>query len=132
MPKDFTVTHTLTPELLSGVLCSALEGGSNYWYWIERVIEPTRWEFDSEPKRGEGLHWEHDYPLNTGGALLISDQEDREHGTMRLDAAAIQKGLAVLAEKYPWHLAAMLADNADAETGDALLQCSLFGEMIYG
>jgi hypothetical protein len=34
---------------------------------------PTSWEFDSEPKPGEGLHWFHDYPLNAGGALLISD-----------------------------------------------------------
>jgi hypothetical protein len=128
---NFTVSQTLTAEQLSDVLCSALEGGSNYWYRIERVVEPTLWEFESEP-RCENEHWVQDYPLNPAGALLISDSEESDHGTMRLDAEALQKGLIILATKYPRHLADLLTENADAETGDAVLQCCLFGDVIYG
>ncbi|SRR6266496_1782155 len=131
--RNFTVTQTLTTEQLSDVLCSALEGGSNYWYHIEEFVEPTLWEFDSEPRREHGhLHWAQDYPLNPGGALLIRDSEDSDHGTMRLDLEAIQKGLTILAKKYPRHLADILTENADADTGDALLQCCLFGDVVYG
>jgi hypothetical protein len=128
----FTVTQTLTAEQISDVLCSALEGGSNYWYRIEGREEPTTWEFDSEPKCGDSQHWRHDYPLSPGGALLISDTEDPDRGTMRLNSDAIQQGLNVLAEKYPTHLAAILDESGDAETGDALLQCCLFSDIIYG
>jgi hypothetical protein len=128
----FTVTHELTAEQISDALCSAIEGGSNYWYSIDRAIEPSEWQFDSEPQR-DGQHWLHDYPLNPGGALLMSDTtEDNEHGTMRLDSESIQRGLTVLAEKYSWHMQDILQENADADTGDALLQCCLFGEIIYG
>jgi hypothetical protein len=129
--KGVHCTVTLTTEQLSDVLCSALEGGSNSWYTIEEFVDPTLWQFNSEPKREKG-HWAQDYPFNPGGALLISDMTDSAHGVMRLDTEAIQKGLAILAEKYPWHLASILAENADADTGDALLQCSLFGDVIYG
>ncbi len=129
----FTIKHELTAEQVSDVLCSAFEGGSNYWYFIDKKIEPTEWQFDSDPQRSPHLHWLYDYPLNPGGALLMSDTtEDNEHGVMRLDAESIQRGLNVLAENYSWHMQDILQENADADTGDALLQCCLFGEVIYG
>lgn len=129
---SFTVTQTLTDEQISDVLCSALEGGSNHWYLIDDFVVPTTWEFDSEPKRPRSGHWPHDYPLNPGGALMISSPEDPDQGIKRLDAEAIQRGLAVLAEKYPHHLLDLLEETGDAYTGDALLQCSLFGDIVYG
>jgi hypothetical protein len=125
---------SLSYEDIAGVLTSALEGGSNYWYFIEEYITPTTWGFTTEPRQDNGFHWASDYPLNVGGALMISDRGDMAEPTFtkRLDLEAITKGVAVLAEKYPHHLADILAENADAGTGDALLQCSLFGEIIYG
>lgn len=132
--KDFTVTQTLPIQRVSDVLCSAIEGGSNYWYEYVGEVEPKTWEFDSElvPGLPAGVHYLHDYPLNPGGALLLGDMEDSDHGTMRLDSEAVQKGLVVMAEKYPKHFANILTEDDDAETGDVLLQCCLFGGIIYG
>lgn len=129
----FMIKHELTAEQISDVLCSAFEGGSNYWYHIDEQIKPSEWQFDSDPQRSPHLHWLHDYPLNPNGALLISDTtEDNEHGVMTLDGEAIQRGLDVLAEKYHHHVTDIVQENADADTGDALLQCCLFGDIIYG
>ena len=130
--KTFTVTHPIAPEVLSDVLCSALEGGSNYWCDQVGRVEPRRWEFKSEPHPEPGKHWMPDYPLNPGGALLLNDLEDEERNPLRLDEEAVSRGLAVLSEKYPHHVADMLSENTDADTGDALLQCCLFGDIIYG
>lgn len=133
--KNFTVAQTtLTAEQISDVLCSALDpmvGGSNYWVSRYLKLDPTSWEFDSDP-REDGRHYAHDYPLNPGGALLIVDGLSDDDGVLTLDAEAIQKGLAIMAEKYPRHFANILTENSDAETGDVLLQCCLLGDIIYG
>ncbi len=125
------ITQTIDGKHISDLLCSALEGGSNYWYQIEEKREPPVWEFDSEPKPTKG-HWAQDYPLNIGGALIISDMEDEEHGKMKLDLEAIKKGLEKMSEAYPAHFADFVGENHDATTADVFLQCCLFGEVIYG
>lgn len=131
MPHTFTITQTITLEQVSSLLCSAFEGGSNYWYMIEEKINPTIWTFESEPKPEKGNHWVQDYPLNRGGALLISDKEDKDHRTYRLDLNALQQGLKSMAEKDPHHITSILSEDADAETGDVFLQHCLFGEIVY-
>jgi len=49
-----------------------------------------------------------------------------------LTDAALERGLEVLAKKAPHLLGDFLADNEDAITGDAFLQCVVLGDVIYG
>ena len=77
----------------------------------------------------------HDVPFMKGGYIDICDKHEpknpkREKG--RLDRAAIEKGFQVMLEKAPRHLGNLLADHADAETGDVFLQCCLFGQVVFG
>jgi hypothetical protein len=44
----------------------------------------------------------------------------------------VRAGLQVLATKYPHHFADIVVDNSDCTTGDVLVQCALFGEIVYG
>lgn len=126
---NVNVKHEITLDRISSLLCSAFEGGSNYWYQIDKFIKPETMSFRTD----EGQIYRHlDYPLNEGGALIISDIEDEENETKRLDMDAIKKGLQIMAEKYPRHMGDFLNDNDDADTGDVFLQCCLFGEAIYG
>ena len=111
------------------LLCNAFEGGSNYWYTINRFVVPKAepWKFpgDKEVFRHIG------YPLTTGGAVIVADKED-EGKEYRLDLKAIQRGWKLLKETQPRHYADVLKENADATTGDVFLQCCLFGEVVYG
>jgi len=50
----------------------------------------------------------------------------------RLSIPRLMKGLAVLAAKYPHHFCDILKQDGDATTGDALVQCALFGDIVYG
>lgn len=126
---------------IQDTLCSAFEGGSNYWYRIEEFIKPTEFTHYSFGKPEEGKEPEifrHiDYPTNPGGALIVSDyfgaEEDEEGMTKaRLDLESIKKGITVMANLYPYHFKNMIAENGDAETGDVLLQCCVFGKLVYG
>lgn len=129
--KNFTITQTLSLQKVSDALCSALNDGLNCWCRISGVLAPSIWEFESNPKSESG-HYTQDYPLNPGGALLIVDEESDDDGVLTLDWNALQKGLTVMAERYPKTFSNIITGNADANTGDMLLQCSLFGKVIYG
>ena len=123
------ITHQISRQRISDLLCSAFEGGSNYWYVIEKFIQPETLNFRTD----EDEIFKHlDYPLNEGGAVMVGDMEDEDSKPKRLDLGAIKKGLRIMAKKYPRHMSDFLNENDDADTGDVFLQCCLFGEVIYG
>lgn len=73
----------------------------------------------------------------SGKAVAIVREVDGSHdgkgdGRHELTAAKVRSGLQVMAERYPFHFANLIQDNADAETGDVLIQCALFGQIVYG
>ncbi len=99
-----------------------------------------------------------DYPLNEGTAVILSDAEVRDEDCLvcmddpqvrddtlnykdhtcgisiwRLDYEAIQRGVQLLARKYPARLAEILeAVPDDAVTADVFIQLCVFGEIVYG
>jgi hypothetical protein len=116
---------------ISDMLCSALESscGSHYWVQITAEVKPDKLTFHCM----DGHVFPHiDYPLNEGGSIVIQDIEDESHAPFVLDIDAIQKGLAIMAEKEPRHFGDFLSENDDATTGDVFLQCCVFGETLYG
>jgi hypothetical protein len=125
----FTKTENVSFENIGGLLCSAFEGGSNYWYEIHDYVEPK--EITFQAMKGE-VFPHIDYPLNVGGAVIVGDMEAPEEAPKRLDMAAIKNGLKVMAEKYPHHWQDFVSENDDAITGDVFLQCCLFGEIVFG
>jgi hypothetical protein len=125
-----TMKYDVTKEQLSSLLTSAFEGGSNYWCELNRKITPSKWEFVTEPKASK--HYLEDYPLNPGGALLLTDKLEEESSPYRLDWEQLQKGLQIMADKYPESFLLIINENDDANTGDCFLQCCIFGEEIYG
>lgn len=137
---QLTITPSLTIPLqrISDLLCSAFEGGSNYWYMIESQNEPTRFDFLSDAEFAKSMNREPtmyphiDYPLNPGGSLTITANGDGERTSWVLNLEAIEKGLVVFMEKCPRHWADFMAENDDAITADCFLQCCLFGEVVYG
>lgn len=125
--KNITVKVSvdISEERVQDILTSAFEGGSNYWYMIDKFIYP-----EGQTKESLGITFQHVELPFKGGALMISSDGDMP--VAKLDLDAITKGLQILAEKYPLHWADIINHNDDADTGDALLQCALFGEIIFG
>lgn len=127
-----TLALNVTDEMICNLLCSAFEGGSNYWYFIEKFIKPSSFRFLTD----EGRVYRHiDYPLNPGGSLLIRTLEhDEIDGSTEwtLDLPAIKRGLSTMALNYPNHFADVIAENDDSTTADVFLQCCLFGKLVFG
>lgn len=108
---------------LKDLMCSAFEGGSNYWYLIqEHNVKEVECEFI------------HEVPFHKDGFLIISDIEDDEgEEVWKLDFKAITKGYTAFKNlEADWHYKNFINEDDDAETGDVFLQCCLFGKVVYG
>ena len=116
-----------THERIADLLCCGFEGGVNYWCQIVGFKEPDKVERQAYPDR---LYKHLDYPMNPGGQVIIKACDEKTRRV--LDLAAIDRGLQVMANKYPRHFANWLAENDDAETGDVFIQCCVLGEVVYG
>ena len=114
------------------LLCSALEGGSNYWAEIKSAKKPKEFSFILDADLG-GEDPEPcilDYPFN-GGSITFADSEGDMPDSV-LDLEAIGKGLQVMATNYSGHWQDVINEKEDAATGDVFLQCCLYGEIIFG
>ena len=143
----FTVTRPVPLEIIRGLLCCAFEGGSNYWYG-DLDIDSYPTGIDKKDDRLE--FWHTSIPTYPGGKISFIDIEEMpgEEGsgheyvegwgrverrdlrhTLTLERLIL--GAQALAEKFPRHWANALSQNDDAYTGDAYLQCCVFGDVIY-
>lgn len=141
-----------TVNLVRGLLTSALEGGSNYWYRdLQPGAIPAGTVFDDyrqggrcQPRNEHGeeeyWHWAELLPTVPGGSVTIKYEDDGGDGTdeslktFTLDLPTLKRGLDVMQAKYPkrWAEAVDPDDGGDADTGDCFLQCCLFGDVIFG
>jgi hypothetical protein len=123
------IEHEITNERLQDLLCCAFEGGSNYWYRIEKYIYPK-----GQTKESLNIEFPHIELPFKGGEIIIKDisGEGEENKVYRLNLAAIKKGLKIFVNKYPDNFSDFMIENEDAITGDTFLQCCIFGEAIYG
>jgi hypothetical protein len=67
--------------------------------------------------------------------IIIADVEDCDENDVPksyiLNKKKLKKGLTVLAKKYPHHFCDILKKETDMITADVLVQCSIFGDILY-
>ena len=79
-------------------------------------------------------HWMQLLPVKGGSVEFVlhdTDENDRPQ-RLTLGRPEILSGLKAMREKYKGHWNDVITENTDADTGDAFIQCCLFGEVIYG
>lgn len=127
----FKVTTEVQSKVIANMMVTCIE--TNACSWLENVqLDSTpvgREEFDFNWYATAKL-----YEKNFQFTVTCENHEgdDPEYLTVEVTPEKMQAGLNVLVEKYPHHIADMLAENDDAETADAFLQCVVYGDIIYG
>jgi hypothetical protein len=149
--RGLVLRVNVTEKTLQSLLVGALEGGSNYWYYVVDTKFPQGITYeDFRHPNGKFNNDPEDYwhplqviPFIEGCSVIFIDIEDSDIDPdddeavanvkkYTLDRAACLRGIEVMAEKYPHHFADVVAENDDADTADVYLQCCLFGECVYG
>jgi len=116
-------TLKVTEEDIDDIMVSALEGGVTYWA-DECVVV------------GEYLNQLASHQISKGGAVRLHDAEDDEWYELTLEKFlnGIQKWYEDGMDRYD----AVQDDGTldcceiDAEVADAIVQYSLFGEIVFG
>lgn len=119
-------------QVLEDVFVTALEGGSNYWYYLpEESIKAIR---DAVPKSVEPCLSiaiskaiiDHGVPVGINDA----ENEDDELGVISMNTMA--ERLQILATESKWAFDQEIEGNGDASSSDVWLQYMAFGEVIFG
>jgi hypothetical protein len=112
----FVINVEVPRQLLSDLLCSAVESSCGSGYWAS---------FPSA-KRDDDLNYL---------SVRVLEHEAHKDGALRVnrdvDLMSMRNGLERLAAKHPKMYAQVLVDH-DAPAADAVLQMAVFGEIVYG
>lgn len=130
---EIKITKTIPRNILEDVFITAIEGGSNYWYYLpDESVEAIR---KAVPK-------EEDPYLSTAilKAILdhdvkvaINDAEDEENVVGVITRSTMQSRLQLLADSEEnYALEAHLREQGDAGTADVVFQYIAMGEVVYG
>lgn len=117
-PIDVVITFHLSEGTFHNLVTSAIEGGFNQWARIDIGEHQLGWR-----------------NYFTAKFTVIEDSDEKAGAikgqTYELSLDKLKSGLQVLATKYPHHFNDIVKENSDAITGDALVQCALFGDIVY-
>jgi len=126
------------------LLISALEGGSNYWYFLgdlsmipEKGYSPKSKEMKEElEKNDQGMIdclvnrvWE---AVQNGAEVPVFDAEDPEEKLGVISKKSMANAVKLMIKDYPNHLGDVLTEQDDAETGDVFLQLAVMGDIVFG
>ena len=128
-----TISQTISREVLEDVFVSAIEGGSNYWYFLsEHAIAKIRRAIpkSEDPYIATAMLkaiLDHDVKVEINDA----DNEDEIVGVVT--RGTMQSRLQLLAESNNrWALEQHIKEEGDADSADIVFQYLAMGEVIYG
>lgn len=126
---EIKVAITVTQEVLENAIITALEGGSNYWYFLsDKALKITR----------EAVPEYLDIPLSTaiakavfeyGATIPINDYESMKKKIGELSASTMRDRIQALAadEGYSHALVSEMDGNGDGNTSDIVFQYMCLG-----
>lgn len=129
----FTIRQEIPRSVLENVFVTAIEGGSNYWYYLSNSAVKLIREAvpkEQEPYLAVAML---KAVLDHNVIVPINDAEDELEVVGHISNKTIQDRLQKLYkdEGLKWCLEAELLGNGDAETSDVVFQFLTMGEYTY-
>lgn len=145
MEKNFKISTLVAgAQLVEDTIVTALEGGSNYWYWIkcdEHWFEVAK-RYDKTIAANEDPKRESYNPLSIriANALLnvegfemnVYDLEDPDNRLGKLSFESFKKGCELCNEKFPDTWGNLIREDFDANDADILFQLATMGDVVFG
>jgi hypothetical protein len=130
---EIKIIQGVSREVLEDIFVTALEGGSNYWYYLpaESIIAIRKAVPKSEdPYLSTAILkaiLDHDVKI------AINDVENEEEVIGVITRGTLQARLQLLSDsKQRWALEAHMREEGDAGSADVVFQYLTMGEVVYG
>ena len=130
---EFTTTKTVDPQRIADMFVGAIEGGSAYWcqgFVLSKL--PVFEKTEGDIWYSNGTFWAADDYEVTAKFDDPDQPEGNYAGVKIIKPEDVQKGLQLMAEKYPRHFTDMIQEQDDATTADVFFQCVVLQDVIYG
>lgn len=124
-----TIEQEITLDNVESVIISALEGGSNYWYWLDTD------DFKSDlPDSGQPLTVRISKALYTNSSfrMPVYDLEDKEEILGIVSQKSLKEGFEIAAKDYPNQFRAIMDESYDALDADVIFQLCVMKEVVFG
>jgi hypothetical protein len=124
------VKLNLEYETFENIICTALEGGSNYWYMLGDIKGcPLP---DEMPDKAPSERIAYGLWHNKDAEVEIYDLENEEEllGTLTYDS--VRERMQLATENHLSELESMISGDFDAWTADTLFQVLVMGEVVFG
>jgi len=112
--------RNLDKQDIIDLFVTALEGGSNYWYFIPTLPNGV----NSSEKIGNHIL--------EGGYIVFYDVEDHSEILGTVDMNSILEAISLIKSQYPDVWENIILENADANDADVFLQLCVMGEVVFG
>jgi hypothetical protein len=129
----------------SGLIVSALEGGSNYWYWLGETSgihsAYEEWEAMWNAANPDAMVSEEPLSMRIAYLLYYSDyridvfnneNEDEDEVLGIIDIHKCVEGMRLMYNDYPERWAEVKDGNDDADTADVFFQLVVMGNVVFG
>jgi hypothetical protein len=126
-----TINQEIERQVLEDIFVTALEGGSNYWYYLsEEAIKLIR---DAVPKSEDPyLSTAILKAIEKGVEVPINDAEDEEEVIGIISLKTMQERLQKLSRSGNSDaLMAHINEEGDADSADIVFQYLAFGEIVF-
>ena len=115
MRAQITKTVSIDNQEILDVIITALEGGSNYWYFLR-----DRYADILSSLEAMLLRWDET------SCFKVYDIEDEDTILGYVNIHSIQRGLEFYLEDYEWD------EDMDAEYADTFFQLVVMGDIVFG
>lgn len=127
---NLQVKLNLDYETFENIICTAIEGGSNYWYMLGDIKGcplPNEMPNKAPSERIAYGLWH-----NKDAEVHIYDLEDEEELLGILTYDSVRERMQLATEDYLSELEAMISGDFDSWTADTLFQVLVMGEVVFG
>jgi hypothetical protein len=126
------LTKTIDDQVLENIFVTAIEGGSNYWYFLsDEAVEIIRRyvPYSDDPYLSTAIF----KAIKLGAIIPINDAENEEDVVGELTISTFATRLQKMYEDGNGHaLDSEIAEEGDAGTSDVVFQYLAMGEVVYG
>ena len=127
--EEETFSRELTKEDIIDVFVTALEGGSNSWYYIETIPNEVREIMKTRNLALSEAIGEH---VLKGGYIEIRDAEDEDDVLGNIDMNSLLEAITIMKKNFTDNYRNIIDEQYDASDADVFFQLATMGKVVFG